>query len=192
MIKSQYKLAGQAKRATPWYLIKVRSLKKFLTHKFHKAIKMRMNFNFIALLIMTKIITAFRNFLSEKNLHYTNQRSLIVEEFIQSKKHLSAEELYEIVKEKGETIGQATVFRTLKLLEEARIATPVNFGDKTVRYELAFGAGHHDHLVCTKCGKILEIYDSKLENRKEKICKKNGFLPSHHRLEIFGICKACR
>lgn len=141
---------------------------------------------------MTKITTAFRNFLSKKNLHYTNQRSLIVEEFIQSKKHLSAEELYEIVKEKEEAIGQATVFRTLKLLEEAGIATPVNFGDKTVRYELAFEAGHHDHLVCTKCGKILEVYDSKLENRKEKICKEHGFLPSHHRLEIFGICKACR
>jgi Fur family ferric uptake transcriptional regulator len=141
---------------------------------------------------MTDVTEAFRDFLNEKNLHYTIQRSLIVDEFLLAGTHLSAEELYGIVKQKEPTIGQVTVFRTLKLLEEAGIANPVNFGDKTVRYELSFETGHHDHLVCTRCGKVIEVLDNKLEKRKEKICEKHDFKPSHHRLEIFGICKACR
>ena len=141
---------------------------------------------------MKNITTAFRDFLNEKNLHYTTQRALIVDEFLQANTHLSAEELYGIVKQKESTIGQVTVFRTLKLLEEAGMANPVNFGDKTVRYELSFETGHHDHLVCTRCGKVIEVFDNKLEKQKEKICKEHGFSPSHHRLEIFGICEACK
>lgn len=141
---------------------------------------------------MTNVKEAFRNFLKEKNQHYTVQRSLVFEEFLRAKKHLSVEELYGIVKLKEPSIGQVTVFRTLKLLEEAGVATPVNFGDKTVRYELSFKTEHHDHLVCMKCGKVIEVLDNKLEKRKDKICAKHNFSPSHHRLEIFGICQACQ
>ena len=163
-----------------------------MTNKLHEDIRVENGFQLHILRHMTNIITAFRDFLNEKNLHYTTQRALIVDEFIQANTHLSVEELYGVVKEKEEAIGQVTVFRTLKLLEEAKIATPVNFGDKTVRYELSFETGHHDHLVCTRCGNVFEVFDSKLENRKKKICEKHDFIPSHHRLEIFGICKACR
>ena len=141
---------------------------------------------------MTNVTDAFRDFLQEKNLHFTAQRSLIFEEFLRAKTHLSVEELYGIVKKQEASIGQVTVFRTLKLLEEAGIANPVNFGDRTVRYELSFKTDHHDHLVCVKCGKVIEVLDNKMEKRKEKICQKHNFIPSHHRLEIFGICQACQ
>ncbi len=141
---------------------------------------------------MTDATQAFQKFLSEKNQHYTTQRALIVGEFLRANAHLSAEELYAIVKRKENNIGQVTVFRTLKLLEEAGIAKPVNFGDKTVRYEMNYETEHHDHLVCTLCGKVIEVLDSKLEKRKEKVCSKYEFVPLNHRLEIFGICKACR
>lgn len=141
---------------------------------------------------MTNVTEAFRNFLQEKNQHFTAQRSLIVEEFLLAKQHLSVEELYGIVRQKEPSIGQVTVFRTLKLLEEAGIANPVNFGDRTIRYELSFKTEHHDHLVCLKCGNVIEVVDSKLEKRKNKICEKHNFLSSHHRLEIFGTCQACQ
>lgn len=141
---------------------------------------------------MTNVTEAFRTFLQEKNQHYTNQRAVIFQEFLRAKTHLSVEELYEIVKKTEPSVGQVTVFRTLKLLEEAGIASPVNFGDRTVRYELGFKTEHHDHLVCSRCGKVIEVLDSKLEKRKEKICVKYKFKPSHHRLEIFGICKSCQ
>lgn len=141
---------------------------------------------------MVDVKEAFRTFLQEKNQHYTAQRAVIFNEFVSAQKHLSVEELYEIVKKKEPSIGQVTVFRTLKLLEDAGIANPVNFGDKTVRYEMCFETKHHDHLVCVKCGKVIEVLDKKLEKRKELICKKHNFIPSHHRLEIFGKCENCQ
>jgi len=141
---------------------------------------------------MTNVTDAFRNFLQEKNQHYTAQRALIFEEFVNAQKHLSVEELYAIVKKKEPSTGQVTVFRTLKLLEDAGIVNSVNFGDKTVRYEMCFEIKHHDHLVCEKCGKVIEVLDKKLEKRKELICKKHNFKPSHHRLEIFGVCEVCQ
>lgn len=140
---------------------------------------------------MTDLPTAFRDFLKEKNQHYTSQRSLIVNEFVRAETHLSVEELYRVVRKKEPSIGQVTVFRTLKLLEEAGMVNPVNFGDKIARYELNYKTKHHDHLVCTRCGRVIEVVDNKLEKRKEKICDKHNFMPTHHRLEIFGICKAC-
>jgi Fur family ferric uptake transcriptional regulator len=140
---------------------------------------------------MTDAKRVFRDFLKEKNQHFTSQRALIVDEFLGANTHVSAEELYVIVKKKEKTIGQVTVFRTLKLLEEAAIAKAVNFGDKIVRYELSYQTKHHDHLVCTTCGKVIEVLDNKLEKRKEKICHKYDFRPTHHRLEIFGVCAQC-
>ena len=141
---------------------------------------------------MTSVTEAFRSFLQDKNQHFTKQRALIFQEFLQAGTHLSVEELYGIVKKKEPSIGQVTVFRTLKLLEEAGIANPVNFGDRTVRYEISFKTKHHDHLVCVNCGKVIEVLDTKLEKRKEKICQKYNFSSSHHRLEIFGTCKGCQ
>ena len=141
---------------------------------------------------MVDVKEAFQTFLQEKNQHYTAQRALIVEAFVNAQNHLSVEELYEIVKHKEPSIGQVTVFRTLKLLEDAGIANPVNFGDRTVRYEMCYESKHHDHLVCLKCGKVIEALDKKMEKRKELICKKHNFVPSHHRLEIFGTCAACQ
>jgi Fur family ferric uptake transcriptional regulator len=171
---------------------KVEPQAKFiLTNRLHEAIHIENGFQLQGI-SMADVTQVFLDFLKEKNQHYTTQRALIVDEFVRAKTHLSVEELYLIVKQKEPTIGQVTVFRTLKLLEEAGIANPVNFGDKTVRYELSFETGHHDHLVCIKCGKVIEVLDPKLEQRKEKICKDFDFTPLNHRLEIFGICKACR
>ncbi|GAB4336187.1 MAG: transcriptional repressor [Desulfobulbaceae bacterium] len=141
---------------------------------------------------MSEADQAFRAFLQERNLHYTHQRALILDVFLEVGTHVSVEELYGHVLERDPAIGQVTVFRTLKLLEEAGIAAPVNLGDKTVRYEPAYRAEHHDHLICTRCGRVIEVLDVKLEKRQEKLCRKYGFTPTHHRLDIFGICPDCR
>jgi len=140
---------------------------------------------------MKKTAEAFRDFLKQKNLQFTAQRQLIVDEFCRVKTHVSVEELYERVKKKEESVGQATVFRTLKLLAEAEIARPVNLGSKTIRFELDYGKEHHDHLVCTKCGAVIEVFDEALETLQDKLCKKYNFQPVSHLLEIFGICKNC-
>ncbi len=141
---------------------------------------------------MQDVSEAFRQFLKQKNLQLTMQRQLIVDEFAKVKRHLSVEELYDLVKKREKTIGQVTVFRTLKLLAEANIARAVNFGDKTVRYELDFGTKHHDHLVCLQCGAVVEVFDPDLEKLQDKLCSKLNFSPDWHRLEIFGTCKKCK
>ena len=105
---------------------------------------------------------------------------------------MSVEDLYYLVKEKDSSIGQATVFRTLKLLCEADIAKEVNFGDKKARYEHKFGHEHHDHLVCVECGKLIEAMEPGIEKLQKDLCKKFDFQPKEHKMEIFGICKQCK
>ena len=141
---------------------------------------------------MKKVSEAFRQFLKQKNLQLTSQRELIVNEFAMAKRHLSVEDLYALVKQREKSIGQVTVFRTMKLLAEAGIARAVNFGDKTVRYELDFGTKHHDHLVCLQCGAVVEVFDPDLEKLQDKLCSKLNFAPAWHRLEVFGTCKKCK
>lgn len=141
---------------------------------------------------MGKATQIFTDFLKKKDLKLTRQRQEILKIFLKTDKHLSVEDLYHIVKKKDTSIGMATVFRTLKLLCESDIAKEVDLGDKRVRYEPKFGHEHHDHLICTKCGKFIEAMDPEIERLQEKLCKKFSFTAHRHRMEIFGLCKKCR
>lgn len=141
---------------------------------------------------MEKALDIFAAFLKGKGLQYTRQREEILREFLKAEKHLSVEELYQIVKNNDPRIGQTTVFRTLKLLCESDIANEIDLGDRIAKYEVKYGHEHHDHLVCTKCGKFIEAVDSRIEELQQKLCSKFGFIPERHRLEIFGVCKECK
>ena len=140
---------------------------------------------------MKKAGDIFVDFLRDRNLQLTKQRGEVLRIFLKTDKHLSAEELYDVVKKEKRGIGQATVFRTLKLLSEADLVKKVNFADKVTRYEVKYAHGHHDHLVCTKCGRLIEAVDPGIERLQDKLCKKFKFTPQKHRLEIFGICRRC-
>lgn len=135
--------------------------------------------------------TIFIDFLKGKDLKLTKQREVILDVFLKIEKHLSTEELYKIVRSKDKNIGQATVFRTLKLLCQAQIAREIDLGDKIKRFEHKYGHKHHDHLICTKCGKYIEALDTDIERLQNELCKRFSFKPAKHRLEIFGICKMC-
>ena len=141
---------------------------------------------------MLKEKAIFRDFLRKKGLKLTQQREDILETFLKTEQHLSTEDLYKVIKKKKFGIGQATVFRTLKLLTEAGIAKEVYFGDKRVRFEHEYGHQHHDHLVCQICSKLIETVDFEIERLQDDLCKKVQFTPTSHRLQIFGICKQCK
>ncbi len=141
---------------------------------------------------MAKELDIFINFLRTKNLKLTNQREEISNIFIRTQKHLTTEDLYNIIKKKDPNIGLATVFRTLKLMCEAGIAREVDFGDKRIRYEHKYGHEHHDHLVCTKCGKFIEVMDMEIEELQDNLCRKFNFFPIRHKMQVFGICKKCK
>jgi Fur family transcriptional regulator, ferric uptake regulator len=141
---------------------------------------------------MEGAIKKFEEILKEKGLKLTNQRRDVLKVFLASGRHLTVEELYNLVKAKRPGIGQATVFRTLKLLVSADLAKKIILGDNKTRFELTYGVEHHDHLVCLKCGKFIEAVDPAIENLQKKLCKKFGFSPHMHSLQIFGYCKNCR
>ena len=134
----------------------------------------------------------FIKFLKDRNLNLTSQREEILHVLLRTKRHLSVDEFYAIIRKKDPRIGHTTVFRTLKLLCEAGIAKEVDLGDRVVRYELKHGHQHHDHLVCTRCGSYVEAMDPKIERLQEKLCHKFNFLAERHRMEVFGICNKCR
>jgi Fur family ferric uptake transcriptional regulator len=136
--------------------------------------------------------TLLRQYLSDKKLKLTPQRILILEAFLEHGDHVSSEELYDLVKSRNRAIGQATVYRTLKLLAEARIADEVVFGDGIVRYERRDRHAHHDHIVCERCHQQLEFHDPVIEDLQVRQAEKHGFTLTSHRMVLFGICPDCK
>lgn len=139
-----------------------------------------------------KIKNDFRAGLLKKGLKATRQREQILEEFLRAGSHLSVEELYLSIRKKNPRIGYATVYRTLKLFAEFGIAEQRQFGDGHTRYESTSVDEHHDHLICTGCGKIVEFEDPDIEDLQIKVAGKHGFTIERHRLNLFGLCRDCR
>jgi len=141
---------------------------------------------------MEKTKQIFRSFIDSKNLRYTVQRDILIEELYINRGHLTPDEFSEIIKNKHPEIGKATVYRTLKLLEEAKLISKIEFGDGHSRYEICTDKEHHDHLICEKCKKSVEVIDPKIESLQKRLAQKHGFELTGHRLYLFGICKNCQ
>ncbi len=134
--------------------------------------------------------TVFTRFLRGKGCHNTQQRRAIVSVFFQEEGHLTIDDLYGLVQRQDPTVGQSTVYRTMKLLCEAGLAKEVSFGGGVVRYEQA-SDWHHDHLICECCGKSIEVVDPKIEALQERLVRQYGFTPTQHRLDLYGVCPEC-
>lgn len=133
-----------------------------------------------------------REHLTSHNLKHTRQREIILEAFLKAGGHVTAEELYHKVIKRDPSIGLATVYRTLGLLCECGLAQQQEFGEGRTRFEIVHEYKHHDHLICTKCGKIIEFEDCSIEQLQEKVANDHGFTIYTHKLEIYGLCSACR
>jgi Fur family ferric uptake transcriptional regulator len=134
----------------------------------------------------------FREFITQKGLKSTRQRDIILDAFLSSDRHMSIEELYLKLRAKHPNIGYATVYRTLKLFAESGIAREIQFGDGQTRYEHANAGEHHDHLVCTRCGTIVEFENETIEKLQDEVATSHGFLIETHKLELYGLCAGCR
>ncbi len=129
-------------------------------------------------------------YLEERNLKHTKQRDAILETFLEAKGHITSEQLYQSVRDANPSIGFTTVYRTMKLLCDAGLASEHHFDDGMTRYEIKHE--HHDHLVCTKCGKIIEFECQLIENTQIEIAERYQFLVLRHRHELYGHCVDCR
>lgn len=127
-----------------------------------------------------------------KGLRLTQQRMDISEVFFDQVGHANIEELFRAVRKKNPRIGYATVYRTLKLLEECGLATARQFGDGTTRFEPSPDDSHHDHLICIACGKIIEFENEEIETLQEEVAKVHRFRILEHKMEIYGECESCQ
>ena len=134
----------------------------------------------------------FLKHLQKKGLKRTSQRDLILDVFLRTEAHLSNEDLYRLVKEIDPGVGQTTVYRTLKLLTEAGLAREVRFGDGRTHYEHQYKHQHHDHMICSECGKIIEFFSAELEAIQDAMAAKHRFEITQHLLRIIGVCAECR
>ena len=129
----------------------------------------------------------WREYLLENGMNTTQQRELIVDLFLRCHDHVSIDELLSRVRKRNKKVGYATVYRTLKLLVESGLAHQRQFGDGQARYEVA--GEHHDHLICSKCGLILEFEDDEIERLQDRIASRlGGFKVVRHRHELYGLC----
>ena len=145
---------------------------------------------------MNKVIYDVEEKLKSREYKLTSRREYILRVLLENKdKHLSAEEVYNLVKIKAPDVGLATVYRTLELFCEFDIIHSMDFGDGRKRYEFGDGEAeghHHHHLICLKCGVILEVEEDLLEDLETRVKRDMDFEVHNHQLKIFGHCKNCK
>jgi Fur family transcriptional regulator, ferric uptake regulator len=134
----------------------------------------------------------FRAYLRLHRLRLTRERLDLLEAALATKKHFGAEELLTKLSRRRPRVSRATTYRTLALLEQCGILRSSVLGRGRSLYERALGRGHHDHIVCASCGKIVEFYDPELEALQARIAENRGFRIHQHVHELFGTCRSCR
>jgi Fur family transcriptional regulator, ferric uptake regulator len=137
-----------------------------------------------------KEISVLKDHLAKHQLKLTRQREYILQAFLQNE-HITAEQMYRLLARKDPHIGLATIYRTLNLFCEAGLAQARHFGSQT-QYDNVAHKGHHDHLICTGCGKIVEFENQEIERLQEQVASRHGFAIKTHKLELYGFCSHCR
>ena len=136
-------------------------------------------------------MSTLKAYLESNGLKTTAQRDFIADSFFRTNTHISLDELLKKVKRKNPRVGYATVYRTMKLLTDSGLALERRFGDGQTRYENMPEDGHHDHMICIKCGKISEFQNQKIEQLQIETAKKLGYSVINHKLELYGYCSEC-
>ncbi len=145
---------------------------------------------------MKSVAAGFERFLRTRSLRLTRQRAEILRAIYATHRHVSAEQLFDLLHRSGKgselKISRATVYRTLTLLVEGGFVNALDVGRESgTLYEHALGHVHHDHMICLQCGGISEFSDERLEAVQEEAVRRHGFVASSHRLNVFGTCAKC-
>ncbi|MCF6157414.1 MAG: transcriptional repressor [wastewater metagenome] len=133
----------------------------------------------------------FKEYLVSRKLKFTPERQAILYQVFATHKHFEADELLVDLRNNDMKISKATIYRTLALLVESGLLREVISGERHAHYEHVYGHEHHDHLVCNKCGKIIEFVEQRIEKLQDEVCRVNKFKPESHRLQIQGLCEDC-
>lgn len=134
----------------------------------------------------------FENYLRTQGLKFTPQRRLILKKVFTTHHHFEADDLYIAFREERIRLSRATIYRTIPLLVKSGLIREVELGENHAHYEHTWGHGHHDHLICVRCGEVVEFCDDSIERLQNNVCSKHGFQAQSHNLEIKGYCSTCR
>lgn len=137
------------------------------------------------------LMERFQRHLREKRLPVTRQRLAVAAMVFGAPDHPSVMELARRLASAGETIGTATLYRTLEILARMGLVRERDFGEGYTRYEPA-AAEAHDHLICDRCGVVVEFGGDRVERMLRVTADEQRFLYRHHRIEIHGLCQTCR
>lgn len=138
------------------------------------------------------LVERFRRHLRDHRQPVTRQRDLVAELVLTSEEHLSADQVRRRLGERGEKVGLATIYRTLELLEKSGLARGHDFGQGFRRFEPMPAQAVHEHLICVRCGRVVEFNHERLERMLPIIADEHGFQPERHRVEIYGVCQPCQ
>lgn len=141
----------------------------------------------------TPSIRLFGRYLKEQGLPVTHQRQAVAKVVFASDDHLSVEDIESTLRDEGERIGKATIYRTLDLLVKSRLVEEHDFGEGFKRYEHRLSHHPiHQHMICLECGRVDEFEASEIPAVEARVAREFGFRPSRHRLDIYGLCRACQ
>lgn len=143
--------------------------------------------NFAEGQLLPPICAIFRRFLKRQGLKFTTERARILDAVLKQEGVFEADQLLNQMRAEGHPVSKATIYRTLKHLQESKIISEVLLDSKYAHYELTFGKPAQGHLVCVETGRVVEIPSPWLESVRDQICRKHGFEPVSHRFVIYGI-----
>jgi len=138
------------------------------------------------------LLDRFRRYLRDHRQPITRQRDLVAQVVLLADDHLSAEAIQRRLRDQGESVGTATVYRTLEKLVESGLVRAHDFGEGFRRYEPMAAQADHEHLICERCGRVVEFQNERLERMLPILADEHGFQHARHRVEIYGICRECR
>jgi len=130
--------------------------------------------------------------IARRGLKSTRQRQAILGAFLASSGHVTVVDLLARARAADPGVSPATVYRTLRLLAECGLAKPQRFHGSPTMYEIVAGREHHDHLVCTRCGRVVEFEDARIERLQTAVARARGFTVTSHRMRAYGLCRLCR
>lgn len=134
----------------------------------------------------------FKAVLREEELRFTPQRYEVFREVCASAEHREAEEIYRVLQQRNVHVSRATVYRTMDILFKYDLVRRMDIGDGRWRYEHWLDCSHHDHIICVRCGRIVEFLSPEIEELQRKVCGKFNYELVRHVHQLFGLCHECR
>jgi Fur family ferric uptake transcriptional regulator len=138
------------------------------------------------------LLERFRRYLRDHRQPVTRQRDRVAAIVLTSDDHLSADQVRKRLTGQGEPVGLATIYRTLELLEQSGLVRGHDFGQGFRRFEPMPAQADHEHLICVRCGRVVEFAHERLQRMLPIIADEHGFQPERHRVEIYGVCQQCQ